>query len=558
MTDELDLLRSFRSDIPGPSTDAWARARAAIALADPTASATDTAIPLRSHRHGSLRRRWRLSVEAAAAVVVVLGLLAGVGVIGGGGGLSRPLTTAWMPARAFAPPSSGNVTTRRGTWRLVDTLLTGTWQQNVYGPPPGEFSCAPDGTCYVLAGKYPSATAGAPLLSETLYVSTDQGATWSSLSVPSGLTPTTALECSGPQWCAAGGTYNGQPVLAVTRDGGHSFEIVPLPTGVGNLHQLTCPSTGVCMGLVATSKDPARLTATWLDATLLVTDDAGATFHDEQILAGASMLGLACTSRTDCTVVGMKNSSVHDTATNDTVTAGVSAVTTDQGQTWTAGSLPTGFGIRSASTSLSCADSQHCFVTGFVPIAPQYPPACASHLPKTTSTLPPMSPQAAAISRMETKIAAAAADQQSRSNGYGCNGNTVTHVSDVASTSNGGLTWTLDALPSDVPRPQLYGIACPTATECWTAGEQTVPRTVGNVTNAESPVILGTSNGGSTWSKVAFSIPSTAPNYTGQSYLTIERITCPSESVCLALGGAAQGSRYAPVYSLVEPVHSAG
>jgi hypothetical protein len=33
MTDEIDLLRRFRDEMPGPSTDAWARARSAVALA---------------------------------------------------------------------------------------------------------------------------------------------------------------------------------------------------------------------------------------------------------------------------------------------------------------------------------------------------------------------------------------------------------------------------------------------------------------------------------------------------------------------------------------------
>jgi hypothetical protein len=31
--DEIGLLRTFRDEMPGPSTDAWARARAAVAVA---------------------------------------------------------------------------------------------------------------------------------------------------------------------------------------------------------------------------------------------------------------------------------------------------------------------------------------------------------------------------------------------------------------------------------------------------------------------------------------------------------------------------------------------
>ena len=68
-----------------------------------------------------------------------------------------------------------------------------------------------------------------------------------------------------------------------------------------------------------------------------------------------------------------------------------------------------------------------------------------------------------------------------------------------------------------------------------------------------SPVLIGTTDGGSTWSKVVFSTPATAPNPTGQSYLSMGSVTCPTARVCLAHGMAAQNANYAPVYSLVVP-----
>ncbi len=505
----------------------------------------------RQRQPGRLRRHWRTpaaaaAAAAAAAVVVLLAALAGVGVIGGNGALSRPFTTAWRRARLFVHASSRASSARHGTWRLVDALLTGTWQQNDYGPPPGLFSCSPDGTCYVLAGKYPSAMAGAPLLSETLYVTTDEGATWSALPLPSGLVPRTPLECSGPQWCATGGTYDGQPVLAATTDGGHSFTIDPLPTSAGTLRTLSCPATMVCEGLAATSTQGT----TPVDATLLATDDGGGTFKDEQILTGDSMVALACTSPTDCTVVGMTDASMGDVV----VTAGVSAVTSNQGRTWAAGSFPTGFGIDRGLTSLSCPDAQHCFVTGYIPMQVHNPPQCSTeNIPKphgATAALPKMSAQAGAISTRATEILEKEVAQQTTRQFYTCPGYTMTDVSDVASSSNGGLTWTLELLPADVPRPYLDGLSCPTATECWTAGQESVPVKVGRGIDMASPVLIGTIDGGSQWSKVVFDVPSTAPNATGQSYLSMGSVTCPTASLCLARGAAAQGSRYAPVYSL--------
>ncbi len=501
---------------------------------------------LRSRRSRRPRRRWRTPIGAAAAAAVLLGVLAGVGVIGGGGGgLSRPVATAWKAARPFVQTGSAAAGTRRGTWRLVDALLTGTWQQNVYGPPGGSFSCSPDGACYVLAGKYPSATAGAPLLSESLYVTTDDGATWTELPVPSGLVPTTPLECSGPLWCAMGATYDGQPVLAATRDGGHSFTVDPLPAGVAVLRRLSCPSTGSCLALASTSLE----TEAPVDATLLVTDDGGSTFRDEPILSGDSMVDLACSSRTDCTAVGMTDASGHER-----VPVGVAAVTSDQGRTWTAGSLPAGFGVK--FSQLACPDAHHCFLAGSVPVANRNLAGCGSSTDHPGSTpLPAMSPQVEAISEMEANLAhAAALKEYETTHAISCSSNPFTTLSDVASSSNGGLSWTPQVLPADVPGPQLDALACPTATECWAGGQEEVAqRTPGGGVDMGSAVLVGTTDGGSTWSKVVFSVPATAPNPAGQSYQTIGSVSCPDADVCLARGVVVQGSPYAPVYSLVVP-----
>jgi hypothetical protein len=62
-------------------------------------------------------------------------------------------------------------------------------------------------------------------------------------------------------------------------------------------------------------------------------------------------------------------------------------------------------------------------------------------------------------------------------------------------------------------------------------------------------MVLGTTNGGLTWSWVTFSVPASAPNYYGQSYLSIGTIDRPSAGVCVALGVGAQSSPHVPTYS---------
>jgi hypothetical protein len=80
MPDDLDLLRLFRDETPQPSTDAWARARAAITAAK--AEETRQSRWAQSRWAQGPRRRWLfpaagLTAAAAAAIAVVAVLLPG-------------------------------------------------------------------------------------------------------------------------------------------------------------------------------------------------------------------------------------------------------------------------------------------------------------------------------------------------------------------------------------------------------------------------------------------------------------------------------------------------
>ncbi len=400
-----------------------------------------------------------------------------------------------------------------------------------------------------MSGQYASPKAGSPLLSESLYASTDVGATWTQLPMPQGFAPTSPLACGGVSDCAAGGTDNGEPVLVTTNDGGHTFAITALPDGVGHLDTLSCPSSGFCAGLAASSEFLAIGTT---GATFLSTSDGGKTFSDRPILSGNSMGSLTCSSSIDCTAVGWDDASGSNDAT------GVAAKTTDGGQKWIAGTLPAGFGI-SSHAQLSCADALHCSVGGLIDIAVRNPPQCASIpqrqpivAPNTTTTVTsPPSPAVQRIAQIES--AAATNENQKATNGFSCSPSGQTLISDIASTTDGGLSWTPDPLPADVPQPQVSGLSCPTDNQCWATGSEAVPVQLGNTFDGGSSMVLGTTNGGSSWSRVTFSVPAGAPNYDGQSYLSIGAIDCPSAGVCVALGVGAQSSPSVPTYSLTVP-----
>jgi hypothetical protein len=478
--------------------------------------------PLKHLRHF----RCAAAVAVAATTVIIAGLL----VLGGGGGGPK------------IPTIGGQ---QSGMWTLADDVLSGTWQLNTTGgPPPGYLSCPSASTCYTMSGRYASIDAEAPLLSESLYVSTNVGVTWTEFPMPQGFAPTSPLACGGVSDCAAGGTYNRQPVLVTTSDGGHSFAIDPLPAGVGHLDTLSCPSAEYCVGLAAAS---AFLQIGTTNATFLSSSDGGTTFTGTPIIAGDSMQSLTCSSSLDCTAVGWNN----ELGPNDP-TAGVAAMTTDGGQIWTAGTLPAGFGIFSGS-KLSCADALHCLVTGAIAISIQNPPKCTgANLPPPSQGGFPMnaqSPAVQAISQAESRTAMANTLKEAESGNLACAGEGQTYwTGDIASTEDGGLSWAPDPLPANVPEPMFYDLSCPTDNQCWAVGQDSLSHQVGQSYDGSSPMLLGTTDGGSNWSPVTFRVPAGAPNAV-IAYPTTASIDCPSAGACVALGQNVRTSISVPTYS---------
>jgi len=132
-------------------------------------------------------------------------------------------------------------------------------------------------------------------------------------------------------------------------------------------------------------------------------------------------------------------------------------------------------------------------------------------------------------------------------------GNGEMIISDIASTADGGLTWTAEQLPSDVPQPQLNDINCPSVNECWVSGSDAIPQTIGtsphDVTNGGSSVLLGTTDAGSTWSRVLFDVPKGAPDFAGQSFLSTAPSVVPVSVPVPRTDGCAERSS-APMYTL--------
>jgi hypothetical protein len=74
---------------------------------------------------------------------------------------------------------------------------------------------------------------------------------------------------------------------------------------------------------------------------------------------------------------------------------------------------------------------------------------------------------------------------------------------------------------------------------------------IGDVYDGGSPVVIGTSDEGATWSTASFHIPANAPNYLGQAYVSVGSISCPTKSDCLAFGAGAQSAPSIPEYRYI-------
>ncbi len=447
-------------------------------------------------RPEQLRHRQRLALSVAAVVVVVTASFAAVIGTSSTGG---PTTTAWRAARSL--PSREHFTSPHGpsgSWQLVGDVVSAGWQQNTAGPPPSTLTCPTTTACYALADNYSSANGNAPLTSESLYVSNDFGTSWSVLPLPSGFLATTPLACSDALSCSAGALINGQSVFVATTDGGHQWTTNPLSglSGLsGLLAALDCSSATDCHGILGPSV-PSGSTAAEVHAALLASGESfvttvngGQSWTSSALPVTGLVSDFACYDASNCIVMG---DDLTTPTTTSTAAQAFALSTSDGGATWTNGTLPAN-NLRTRN-AISCSSALDC--------------AALSSLDATPVFL---------------------------------------------TTSDGGATWQSQAFPGDVPQPLMAGVACSSASDCWVAGSEAVTVTIGNTTDGDSAVILGTTDGGLSWSKVTFTVPPGAPNYEGQSYQGIGPISCPTENACIALGETARGAPETPVYTIAGP-----
>lgn len=152
-------------------------------------------------------------------------------------------------------------------------------------------------------------------------VTTDGGQRWSAETLPSSLGLVSGVACPSTTTCVAVGSS-----LARTVDGGASWTVEGLPSGLSYVDAVTCPSTTVCM--VAGSGPGPGASSPAMDA---LSTDAGATWSSAVVAGGTSGLGpVSCADARHC--VGL----IESDATNSYGT-GSPVVTSDGGASWSAG-----------------------------------------------------------------------------------------------------------------------------------------------------------------------------------------------------------------------------
>lgn len=531
----LDKELARRNPVPGLGVDDAARSAAATALLRHIFDMTDgESTPAEAGAAASpVRSRWstgtrpRRPVRKMATMLALVALAAGcasaIVATVDRSAVPRRTTTRWLAAR----PLTARSTARQGpagvpnvhaapAWELVGDLVPAGWKLGTPGPGPGMVTCPTTTVCYVTGDTATSASG--PSVLGGLYVSTDGASSWSVLALPAGFSFSSELTCVSALACAAGGMEDGTAVFAETRDGGHRWTVTT--TGAaGGLVDLTCVSAIRCMALsVAPSEVEAVLngptTPRPLDEQFARTTDGGNTWAVNALPATVRFSALQCTSGSSCVAIGAP------VDTGATTPRGVALWTDDGGLRWWHAALPAGVGFDDLS-ALSCSSSAHCMA--IATRATPNPSRCST-LGKRLKTATTTAPTAAE-----------------------CSSGATIQVSTILSTSDGGATWQAKSLPASVPQPQLDAVACSAPETCWATGTEAVPS--GN--SPGSPVLLGTTNGGTSWTAATVAVPANAPNdQGGDAYMAVGSISCPSPAVCVALGIVDQGARFAPVYRM--------
>ena len=268
---------------------------------------------------------------------------------------------------------------------------------------------------------------------------------------------------------------------------------------------VSCPTPVTCVAVLGPYGTPLP--------DVYTTTNGGATWNAEKIPSVVgSLSAVSCFSPTTCEAGGKEAGNSQEA---------VIIGTTDGGHTWTPQPIPTG--VANGITGISCASAKICEAVSNSVIlgttnggkgwgTQTYPTAGSNGL--------------TGISCPSTAVCEAVGDVS------GTQGTILFGTTD-ADAANGAATWRAQRQPSEYDTGgSLQGIACPTVSICEALG------------TFSGGVILGTTNAnapkGATWTS------QTAPGLGGD---TLNGVSCPSATTCEAIGyqQSAPGAPTSPV-----------
>jgi photosystem II stability/assembly factor-like uncharacterized protein len=220
-------------------------------------------------------------------------------------------------------------------------LVTGnagkTWAvvKSPGGAEPEAIACLSAAHC--IAVGYVSGGHGA------IVTTTNDGRSWKSLPVPTGITEIGKISCGSSFRCVATGFSSSGLAFVYTKNGGTSWTKVPAPSTMGNLVSISCPSSTKCLVGGLNTAQTAGMIA--------VTSNGGATWTTRAVAAGVIQVdGVSCQSTSRCAAVVETKSGFQNII-----------ATTNGGAKWSKDRLPAG---KRSLLSVSCTHSGRCLAVG--------------------------------------------------------------------------------------------------------------------------------------------------------------------------------------------------
>ena len=314
--------------------------------------------------------------------------------------------------------------------------------------------------------------------------------TWTDqTSVPGQVAPL-AISCPTSSDCIAVGAPGRSAGILATTDGGATWATQSIPPGVDYLDGVSCASASDCVA-VGGDDDTGG-------AAAIVTTNGGATWFNVSEPQGFFFLdGISCATSSDCVAVGQ--------ADGESTSSPV-VVSTDGGLNWEGVSVPaTGFGDSSATLSgVSCPSVTLCVAVG---PAGTFASTDGGHSWKSESDV---GDEFGSVSCGSATTCTAVGEGLFVGNG-----------STIASTTDGGVTWTQESVPAGIT--DLSGVSCAAGlsgvSNCIAVGYE-------SSTYPMQGVVISSSDNGASW---------TEQTYPERIYV-LQGVSCSSSLTCIAVG----------------------